>query len=65
VMMPAMILPGAVLTDQPVAGEVLVTHAATAPGDRLLVQPDSAPNGDTLVLARCGCSFLLPAKPAP
>ena len=42
-----------------------VTHAATVVGDRLLVERDSAPNGDTLVLAPCGCSILLLAEPAP
>ena len=85
-MMPSMILRGAVLTVEAVAGEVLatrdtngqahrphvspaggthITHAAAAAGDRLLVQRDSAPNGDTLVLAPCGCSILLLAEPAP
>ena len=85
-MMPSMILRGAVLTVEAVAGEVLVTrdtngqvhrlrvgpvdathvtHAAAAVGDRLVVQRDSAPNGDTLVLAPCGCSIPLLAEPAP
>ena len=84
--MPSMILRGAVLTVEAVAGEVLVTrdtnghvhrlhigpaggthatHAGAAIGDRLLVQRDAAPTGDTLVLAPCGCSILLLAEPSP
>jgi hypothetical protein len=85
-MMPSMILRGAVLTVEAVAGETLVTrdtngqvhrlhvgpaggthvtHATAAVGDPLVVQRDSAPTGDTLVLAPCGCSILLLAEPAP
>jgi len=40
-----------------------VNHAVPAVGDRLLVQRDAAPNGDTLVLAPCGCSLLLLSGP--
>ena len=46
-------------------GDSHVTHAPAAVGDSLVVQRDSAPNGDTLVLAPCGCSLLLLAEPAP
>ena len=47
------------------AGGTHVAHAAAAVGDRLLIERDSAPNGDTLVLAPCGCSISLLAEPAP
>jgi hypothetical protein len=38
-------------------------HAAPKAGDRLVVMRDSAPNGDTLVVAECRCSILLVAAP--
>jgi hypothetical protein len=42
-----------------------VDHREPRPGDRLVVERDSAPNGDTLVTAPCGCAILLLAEPAP
>jgi hypothetical protein len=40
-------------------------HPPPAPGDRLLVARDSAPEGDTSVIAVCGCSIVLHADYAP
>lgn len=40
-----------------------VHHTALAVGDRLLVERDAAPSGETLVSAPCGCSILMLAEP--
>ena len=41
-----------------------MTHDRLRAGDRLVAAAISAPNGDTLVTAPCGCSLLLLAEPA-
>ena len=40
------------------------THGPLKAGDRLVVAAVSAPNGNTLVAAPCGCSLLLLVVPA-